>query len=50
VLASLLSLVQDPEADHPLRADLGEEFMRDRPKFMKTAEDFVKKHAEPRPS
>jgi len=50
VIASLLSLVQDPEPDHPLRAELAEEFTKDRRKFMKNAEDFVKKHAEPRPS
>jgi len=50
VIASLLSLVQDPEPDHPLRADLAEEFTKDKRKFMKNAEDFVKKHAEPRPS
>jgi ubiquitin-conjugating enzyme E2 L3 len=50
VIASLLSLVQDPEPDHPLRAELAEEFTKDKRKFMKNAEDYVKKHAEPRPS
>lgn len=48
VIAALLKLINEPEPDHPLRAELAEELMKDKSKFMKNAEDFAKKHAEPR--
>uniref|UniRef100_A0A7I4YA74 E2 ubiquitin-conjugating enzyme n=1 Tax=Haemonchus contortus TaxID=6289 RepID=A0A7I4YA74_HAECO len=48
VMMALLALIQEPEPDHPLRADLAEEFSKDRKKFNKTAEEFTKKHAEKR--
>lgn len=49
MIESLVSLVHDPEPEHPLRAELAEEYVKDRKKFMKNAEDFTKKHAEKRP-
>jgi ubiquitin-conjugating enzyme E2 L3 len=49
VIQSLVSLVNDPEPDHPLRTDLAVEFVRDKKKFFKTAEEFTKKHSEKRP-
>ncbi|KAK6027926.1 ubiquitin--protein ligase [Ostertagia ostertagi] len=48
-MMALLALIQEPEPDHPLRADLAEEFSKDRKKFNKTAEEFTKKHAEKQP-
>lgn len=45
-----MALVHDPEPEHPLRADLAEEYTKDKKKFMKNAEDYTKKHAEKRPS
>ncbi|RCN25416.1 hypothetical protein ANCCAN_28871 [Ancylostoma caninum] len=48
-MMALLALIQEPEPDHALRADLAEEFNKDRKKFNKTAEEFTKKHAEKRP-
>uniref|UniRef100_A0A8C6NRX4 E2 ubiquitin-conjugating enzyme n=1 Tax=Nothobranchius furzeri TaxID=105023 RepID=A0A8C6NRX4_NOTFU len=39
----------DAMSQHPLRADLAEEFTKDRAKFMKNAEEFTKKHSEKRP-
>ncbi|VDM73186.1 unnamed protein product [Strongylus vulgaris] len=48
-MMALLALIHEPEPDHPLRADLAEEFSKDRKKFNKTAEEFTKKHAEKRP-
>jgi ubiquitin-conjugating enzyme E2 L3 len=48
VITSLLSLVNTPEPDHPLRADLAEEYMKEKKKFFKNAEDYTKKHAEKR--
>jgi ubiquitin-conjugating enzyme E2 L3 len=48
VISSLLALVNDPEPEHPLRADLAEEFTKDKKKFMKNAEEHTKKHAEKR--
>lgn len=48
VVQALIALVNDPEPEHPLRADLAEEFLKDRKKFLKNAEEFTKKHAEKR--
>jgi len=50
VIQSLVGLVNDPEPDHPLRADLAEEFTKDKKKFFKNAEEFTKKNSEKRPS
>lgn len=50
VIETLLQLINEPEPEHPLRADLAEEYNEDKNKFMKHAEEFTKKFAEPRPS
>ncbi|TRY62725.1 hypothetical protein TCAL_16598 [Tigriopus californicus] len=50
VIQALVSLINQPEPDHPLRGDLAEEYVKDRKKFMKNAEDFTKKYSEKRPS
>lgn len=50
VIQALIALVNDPEPEHPLRADLAEEFLRDRKKFTKNAEEFTKKNSEKRPT
>jgi len=50
VIQALVSLINEPEPDHPLRGDLAEEYTRDKKKFMKNAEEFTKKHGEKRPS
>jgi len=50
VIQALVSLVNEPEPDHPLRGDLAEEYLKDKKKFMKNAEEFTKKHSEKRPS
>ncbi|XP_053442512.1 ubiquitin-conjugating enzyme E2 L3-like [Nycticebus coucang] len=39
VIQSLIALVNDPQPEHPLRADLAEEYSKDRKKFCKNAED-----------
>ncbi|XP_061163530.1 ubiquitin-conjugating enzyme E2 L3-like [Saccostrea cucullata] len=49
VIQSLIDLVHNPEPEHPLRADVAEEFTKNNAKFMKNAEEFTKKHAEKRP-
>ncbi|TMS08035.1 ubiquitin-conjugating enzyme E2 L3 [Larimichthys crocea] len=49
VIESLIHLVTFPQPEHPLRADLAEEYSKDRVKFMKNAEEFTKKHSEKRP-
>ncbi|XP_070844493.1 ubiquitin-conjugating enzyme E2 L3-like [Chaetodon trifascialis] len=49
VIDSLINLVSSPQPEHPLRADLAEEYSKDRAKFMKNAEEFTKKHSEKRP-
>jgi len=50
VIQALVNLVNEPEPEHPLRADLADEYTRDKKKFMKNAEDFTKKNCEKRPS
>jgi len=50
VIQSLIGLVNDPEPEHPLRPELAEEFVKDKKKFLKNAEDFTKKHSEKRPA
>lgn len=49
VIQSLTELVNNPEPEHPLRADLAEEYVKDRKKFLKNAEEFTRKHGEKRP-
>jgi len=41
-------MINEPEIDHPLRANLAEEFKKDRQKFNQAAEEFTKKNAEKR--
>lgn len=50
VIQALVALVNEPEPEHPLRADLAEEYLKDRKKFSKNAEEFTKKYSEKRPS
>merc|ERR1739842_224203 len=48
VLTSLLSLMNEPQPQHALRSDVGEEFIKHHKRFLKNAEDYTKKHAEKR--
>ncbi|XP_067681674.1 ubiquitin-conjugating enzyme E2 L3-like [Haliotis asinina] len=50
VLKSLVKIVQEPEPEHPLRADIAEEYTVNKKVFQKNAEEFTKKYAEKRPS
>jgi len=50
VIQALVALVNDPEPEHPLRADIAEEYVKDRRKFIKNAEEFTRKHGERRPA
>lgn len=36
----------EPDLEHPLRADLAEEYQQDKKKFFKNAEEFTKKYSE----
>lgn len=49
VVQALIALINDPEPEHPLRTDLAEEYLRDRKKFMRNAEDYTRKNGEKRP-
>ncbi|XP_029430498.1 ubiquitin/ISG15-conjugating enzyme E2 L6 isoform X2 [Rhinatrema bivittatum] len=49
VIQSLMGLINEPEPDHPLRADLAEEYAKDPKKFLKNAEDHTRKFSEKRP-
>lgn len=50
VIQALVALVHDPEPEHPLRADLAEEYTKNKKQFMKNADAFTVKYAERRPS
>ncbi|CAB3402960.1 unnamed protein product [Caenorhabditis bovis] len=43
VMMALLSLINEPEPSHPIRADVAEEYQKDRKKFMKNAEEHTRK-------
>lgn len=49
IINAVISLVNFPEPEHALRAEVAEEMVKDKRKFLKTAEDFTKKHGEKRP-
>ncbi|XP_054582370.1 ubiquitin-conjugating enzyme E2 L3-like [Eptesicus fuscus] len=49
VIQSLVALVNDPQPEHPLRADLAEEFSTDRGTFCANAEEFTRRYGERRP-
>ncbi|XP_005875564.1 PREDICTED: ubiquitin-conjugating enzyme E2 L3 isoform X2 [Myotis brandtii] len=49
VIQSLIALVNDPQPEHPLQADLAEEYSKDRKKFCKNAKKFTKKYGKKRP-
>nr|XP_021544959.1 ubiquitin-conjugating enzyme E2 L3-like [Neomonachus schauinslandi] len=49
VIQSLTALVKDPQPEHPLWADLAEEYSMDCKKFCKNAEEVRKKYGEKRP-
>ena len=50
VITALLNLMNEPNVEHPLRADLAEEYRQDRETFMRNAEEFTRTHALERPS
>ncbi|XP_023210886.1 ubiquitin-conjugating enzyme E2 L3-like [Centruroides sculpturatus] len=49
VIYSLLQLINEPEPEHPLRADLAEEYNQNKDIFLEHAEEFTEKFSEPRP-
>ncbi|KAL0598309.1 Ubiquitin-conjugating enzyme E2 L3 [Plecturocebus cupreus] len=49
VIQFLIALVNDPQPELPLRADLAEEYSKDRKKFCENAEAFTRKYGEKRP-
>jgi ubiquitin-conjugating enzyme E2 L3 len=50
VILALVALVHEPEPEHPLRADLAEEYTKDRKRFNKNAEEHTRKYGEKRPA
>ena len=50
VINALIVLINTPDLQHPTRADLSEEYLRDKATFMKNAEEFTLRHGESRPS
>lgn len=49
VVKALERLIGQPEPDHPLRAQLAEEYCKNRSSFMSKAEQHTRQHAERRP-
>ncbi|XP_077789163.1 ubiquitin/ISG15-conjugating enzyme E2 L6 isoform X2 [Podarcis muralis] len=49
VIAELIVLVNKPDPDHPLRADLADEFIQDHEHFLSKAEEQTSKFSEKRP-
>uniref|UniRef100_G1Q587 E2 ubiquitin-conjugating enzyme n=1 Tax=Myotis lucifugus TaxID=59463 RepID=G1Q587_MYOLU len=49
VIRALIALVNEPQPEHPLRADLAEEYAKDRKQFWTNGEEFTKKYGEKRP-
>ncbi|XP_026351132.2 ubiquitin-conjugating enzyme E2 L3-like [Ursus arctos] len=49
VIRSLTALANGPQPKHPLRADLAEEYSKDRKKLCENVEEFTKKYGEKRP-
>ncbi|CAL8084344.1 unnamed protein product [Calicophoron daubneyi] len=46
VLQALVAMLHSPETEHPLRTDVADEYLKDRKKFMKNAEEHTRKYAE----
>ena len=44
VIEELKRLVENPEPDHALRTDVGEEYLNSKSKFMKTAKETFEKN------
>jgi ubiquitin-protein ligase len=49
VLSVIANLIEEPNAADPLNNEAAGLYQQDRAKFNKTAEEWVKKHAEKRP-
>lgn len=45
VIQGLKDLISSPEIEHPVRAELAEEYQRDRAQFNKKAAEFTALHA-----
>jgi len=48
-LKALECLIGKPEPDHPLRAELAEEYHKNRSSFLAKAEQHTRQHADKRP-
>lgn len=46
VIQALVALVNEPEPEHSLRAELADEYLKERKKFMKNAEEFTRRNSE----
>eukprot|EP00123_Amoebidium_parasiticum_P014128 comp22347_c0_seq1/m.33255 comp22347_c0_seq1/g.33255 ORF comp22347_c0_seq1/g.33255 comp22347_c0_seq1/m.33255 type:complete len:154 (-) comp22347_c0_seq1:462-923(-) len=49
ILESLANLIDEPNPSDPLDTEIAEIYTQDNKKFMKNAEDHIKKHSEKRP-
>ncbi|XP_039281576.1 ubiquitin-conjugating enzyme E2 L3-like [Nilaparvata lugens] len=50
IIDSLVALIDNPDAEHPVREDIAKDYIKDRNKFLKDAEQFTKNHSEKLPS
>lgn len=49
VFQSLMVLLENPNADDPLRTDIAEIYKTDKKKYEANAKDWVKRHCEDKP-
>ena len=45
MIQALVALIHEPEPEHPLRSELAKEFLENKAKFDKNAEDHTSKFA-----
>ncbi|RZF43375.1 hypothetical protein LSTR_LSTR001636 [Laodelphax striatellus] len=50
IIESLVALIDNPDAEHPVRDDIATDYMKNREKFFKDAEEYTKNYSEKLPS
>lgn len=45
VLNAIKEIMITPEVGHPVEADIAQQYVNDKDKFIKTAKDWTRKHA-----
>ncbi|KAI0982602.1 hypothetical protein GJ496_006867 [Pomphorhynchus laevis] len=48
IIQNLITMINEPQPNHPLRSDVADLYLNNNKKFMKIAEEYTLHHAEPR--